>query len=249
MQLKSKPTRGANAFTLVEMLVVIVIIAALAALTFVTVGKIRSSAFAANSSSNIRQLYVGNQMYLSEYQQFPTDSSWGSSDIHAENMVHCTHWGQRIAPFIGMGTDLEETQELFIRGELPPGIFQVPGRERLLEGDGGFMTGYARNPQINQNSMRVKETPANTFKTLVPFPRPFSTYFLIDTGGESTVADYNGWEISKAARLRWPAHGGKPNSLTGNVIVCYMDGSVASLKKGALPSNHRDIFWSAPIDR
>ncbi|MEO8616553.1 MAG: prepilin-type N-terminal cleavage/methylation domain-containing protein [Luteolibacter sp.] len=245
MKLKPKSYRGDRAFTLVEMLVVIAIIAAIAAVSFMVVGRIRSSANAATSASNIRQLYVGNQLYLSEYNEFPGDSNWGSSIVQAENTVGCTSWYERIAPLIGLGSDLEQTQKLFVPGKIPPGILKVPGRNRVMGEKGDFRSGYARNPQINQNNMKL---PPVSFKTLTPFSRPTATYFLIDIGGESPKTDYNGWEISKDARLKWPAHGGKPSTLSGNVVVCYMDGSVGSPKKGDLPSDYNDIFWKAPTE-
>jgi len=241
-----KNHRRLRGFTLIELLVVIVIIAVLASLTFVTVDRIRSSANAANSVSNIRQLYAGNLMYLADHNEFPGDSNWGSSKFPEENRVNCTSWYERVAPYIGLGVDLEETQQLFIPGELPPGILLIRGREREMEDAGGFRSGYMRNPQINQNHQRVTSTPPQSFRNLNSFTQPSSTYFLTDAGGESSELDMN-WRISKADRLLWPAHGGEPNTLEGHIVVCYMDGGVASLKKGDIPFNHRNIFWLAPI--
>lgn len=241
MHVRSKSSVS-RAFTLVEMLVVIVIVAALATVTLVTVRTIRSKANAATSASNIRQLYVGHQMYLAEYNEFPAESNWGSSIVQAENDAECTSWCERIAPFVGLGNSLEETQDLFYEGGLPPGVFRVPGRNRVMGQDGDFRTGYARNPKINQNREKL---PPSSYKNLVAFTRPSVSYFLIDTAGDSPKNDYNGWEISKASLLKWPAHGGKTGTLNGTVVVCYLDGHVESPKKGDLPFDHKHVFWNA----
>ncbi len=245
MQNNSKVTHRRSAFTLVEMLVVIVIIAALAAVTLVAVRTIRSKANAAKSASNIKQIYDGHILYLTEYNHFPSGNDW-TSRIQAEALANCQNWQQRLAPYIGLGADLEETQELFIPGTLPPGILQVPGRKRLLEDGGGFSSGYSRNPKIYQNDDQVSQK--LSYKNLASFSRLSASYFLIDIAGDSPETDYNGWEISKAALLKWPAHGGKTGTLNGNVVVCYLDGHVESPKKGDLPSNYKDVFWSAPTN-
>lgn len=245
MQIIPRSTRRPSAFTLVELLVVIVIIAALAAVTLVAVRTLRSKANAASSASNIKQIYDGHMLYMAEYGHFPSGNDW-TSKIQAEAVANCQSWHQRLAPYVGLGTDLEATQELFIPENAPPGVFQVPGRKRLLEGEGGFYSGYSRNPKIYQNDDRVSQ--GQSFKTLASFSRLSASYFLIDTGGDSSSTDYNGWEISKEARLKWPAHGGKPGTLAGNVVVCYLDGHVESPRKGDLPSNSKDVFWAAPTN-
>ena len=235
-------------FTLIEMLVVITIIAALAAVTFVAVRAIRAKANAATSASNIKQLYDGHMLYLAEYTHFPSQNDW-TSKIQAEAVANCQRWEERLAPYVGLGADLEETQQKFIPETAPPGVFQVPGRKRLLEDNerGGFRSGYVRSPKIyeNDDSLRV----GNSFKDLVPFSRLSASFFLIDTGGDSPETDFNGWEISNAARLKWPAHGGKPGTLDGNVVICYLDGHVESPKKGELSANYRDKLWSPPMNQ
>jgi prepilin-type N-terminal cleavage/methylation domain len=56
-----------RAFTLIELLTVIAIIGILASLVIVTVGKVRSSAHAANCRSNLRQIYVGIQLHADDH--------------------------------------------------------------------------------------------------------------------------------------------------------------------------------------
>ena len=248
MQKTSKKCPRRCGFTLVELLVVITIIVALAADTFVAVRAIRAKANAATSASNIKQLYDGHMLYLAEYTHFPSQNDW-TSKIQAEAVANCQTWHERLAPYVGLGADLEETQQKFIPETAPPGVFQVPGRKRLLEDNerGGFRSGYVRSPRIYQNDDSVSRRAS--FKDLVPFSRLSASFFLIDTGGDSPETDFNGWEISNAARLKWPAHGGKPGTLDGNVVICYLDGHVESPKKGELSANYRDKLWSPPMNQ
>ena len=246
MQKISKKCPRRCGFTLVELLVVITIIATLAVVTFVAVRAIRSKANAAKSASNIRQLYVGHQVYLVEYGHFPSGND-RTSKILAEQLVDCAHWVDRLAPYVGLGQDLEETRERFVIGEIPPGIFNVPGRKRLAEEGGGYRSGYVRSPKIYQNDNRLSTR--ESFKDLVPFARLSASFFLIDAGGDSPDTDFNGWEISNSARLKWPAHGGKPGTLDGNIVICYLDGHVKSPKKGELSANYRDVLWSPPTNQ
>jgi prepilin-type N-terminal cleavage/methylation domain-containing protein len=67
--------RGRRAFTLIELLVVIAIIAILAAILFPVFAQAREKARSATSLSNQRQLSLGMQMYVQDYdERFP--SAW-----------------------------------------------------------------------------------------------------------------------------------------------------------------------------
>jgi prepilin-type N-terminal cleavage/methylation domain-containing protein len=56
-----------SGFTLVELLVVIAIIATLAAILVPVFGKARDKARQASCSSNLKQIGVATEMYLSDY--------------------------------------------------------------------------------------------------------------------------------------------------------------------------------------
>ncbi len=64
------PTRTKNAFTLIELLVVIAIIAILAAILFPVFASAREKARAASCLSNQKQIGLGMQQYVQDYDEF-----------------------------------------------------------------------------------------------------------------------------------------------------------------------------------
>ncbi|AHF91907.1 N-terminal cleavage protein [Opitutaceae bacterium TAV5] len=61
--------RHTSAFTLIELLCVIAIIGVLAAIVIAVVGSVRQRAYAARTSSNLRQLQLANIMYAGEHKE------------------------------------------------------------------------------------------------------------------------------------------------------------------------------------
>lgn len=237
------PPRPSSAFTLIELLVVIAIIGILASLAIPAISSARTKALGVKSLSNIKQIYVGHQSYFSDNGFFPSASDWINSGPESGTKT----WHERLGPYVGLGSTFPEVFAKFRAGQLPPGVFQVPGRPRRLTENGGvgggFRSGYARNGVINQNDGEVANN--RSTRNMLPIQQLSSTYFLIDIGGESDANDFNGWQIGAAERLRWPAFGGKPGALAGTVNVCYMDGHMSTLQKKDLPVNWQDVFWQA----
>ncbi len=232
--------RQAAAFTLIELLVVIAIIAILAALIFPAIGGMKSKAHIAKSLSNMKQIYAAHQSYYADNGTFPSGSDWRPDNTKT--------WHERLGTYLGLGSSLEEVFTKFKKDQLPPGVFLVPGRTRKVAEDGGtgggFRSGYVRNGKIFVNDGDMAG--GGSFPTLLAFQKISSTYFLIDNAGDSPENDFNGWQIDEAARLRWPAFGGKPGTLNGTINACFMDGHAESLAKKNLPVNWRDPFYLPP---
>ena len=235
------------AFTLVELLVVIAIIAVLAGLVMAGMSKSRTTANSIKSVSNLKSLYTAHLNYFNDNGAFPSDSDWDNSGL-PEQGTQAKTWHERIRTYVGLGTTIPEALKQFKIGQLPPGVFQVPGRLRQVENNGGtgggFRSGYIRNSQIYQNKGKVID--GKTYINLLNFQRLTSTHFLIDIGGESSATDYNGSSIGVTERLQWPAFGGKTNTLTGTINTCFMDGHVESRQKKDIPSDWQNIFWRVP---
>tara|TARA_R100000027_G_scaffold43940_2_gene33054 strand:+ start:4091 stop:4942 length:852 start_codon:yes stop_codon:yes gene_type:complete len=87
-------------FSLLELLVAVAVIGILVAVTVVGVRKVRYAGHKAESSSNIRQLVVANQMYASDHGRFAP-----STDIYDNIRWH----GKRVnGTFVGEGGYLSE---------------------------------------------------------------------------------------------------------------------------------------------
>src|SRR5512141_2982153 len=84
-------THPRGGFTLIELLVVIAIIAILAAILFPVFAKAREKARQTSCLSNVKQLALGLQMYVSDYDEtLPVGTSWtgGLSRYHLPDLLN-----------------------------------------------------------------------------------------------------------------------------------------------------------------
>lgn len=147
-----------KAFTLIELLVVIAIIAILAAILFPVLSQARVAAKKSVNLSNLRQLGLGIQMYITDQEGFPMMSSPGSQ-------VPRTRWPDHMFPYV-KSTDI-------FRGPLaPPMMFgkafaHAPairyggyGYNYQYLGNSRFVTGNSAFPFTASES--AVEVPAET---------------------------------------------------------------------------------------
>jgi prepilin-type N-terminal cleavage/methylation domain-containing protein/prepilin-type processing-associated H-X9-DG protein len=89
---------GSGAFTLIELLVVIAVIAILAALLLPALSGAKRAALSAGCKSNLRQIGVGFDIYLVNYQKYP---------LPVEGSVRAyVLWENRILPFTAGSSNL-----------------------------------------------------------------------------------------------------------------------------------------------
>ena len=90
-RLESGPAR-AGGFTLIELLVVIAVIAILAALLLPALAKAKDAAKSTQCKSNLRQIAVGLNLYVGDFQKYPlcTDGNQGNPSYwDAKVLVYC----------------------------------------------------------------------------------------------------------------------------------------------------------------
>ena len=98
-----KPTSAKPGFTLIELLVVIAIIALLAAILFPAFARARENARRASCQSNLKQLGIGFQMYIQDYDEhYPVgitqDDEPGSDP--SGNLHFGTAWGGQLYSYV-----------------------------------------------------------------------------------------------------------------------------------------------------
>ncbi|NLO05374.1 MAG: DUF1559 domain-containing protein [candidate division WS1 bacterium] len=116
-------------FTLIELLVVIAIIAILAAILFPVFARAREKARQTSCLSNLKQLSLSMLMYVQDYDERFTVSSWGSSTFYNSGS---RRWFQAIAPYVN-------NDQIMVCPSVPNQKTESPS------GSGYFYGGYGYN--------------------------------------------------------------------------------------------------------
>jgi len=90
-----------NAFTLIELLLVIAIIAQLAAILFPVFGRVRETARRSSCQSNLKQIGLGILQYTQDYDEVMPRSFYGTGNgINESNTTTVYKWMDAVYPYI-----------------------------------------------------------------------------------------------------------------------------------------------------
>ena len=144
-----------SAFTLIELLVVIAIIAILAAILFPVFAQAREKARAISCLSNCKQIGLGLQMYVQDY-----DETFPFSYGYAPSTDHYFDWVEELNPYIKNGFNSKV-------GGADTGLWHCPS-----DSQGGIATrSYTGNANLMGSGSEAWGTP-NKSKTLASMQRP-----------------------------------------------------------------------------
>jgi prepilin-type N-terminal cleavage/methylation domain-containing protein/prepilin-type processing-associated H-X9-DG protein len=153
---KANQKTARRGFTLIELLVVIAIIAVLAALLLPALARAKDAAKSASCKSNLRQLGIALEMYVTDYGKYP-----GNGAIYWKDPMFGTGGFERIwatgmnwlNPYLGGRYDPSSPNSRYYAGNGSPLVFRCPARKpffmpNLFGASGGidvYPLGYGYN--------------------------------------------------------------------------------------------------------
>jgi prepilin-type N-terminal cleavage/methylation domain-containing protein/prepilin-type processing-associated H-X9-DG protein len=116
--------RGASAFTLIELLIVIAVIAILASLLLPALNRAKQSADDVVCRSNLRQQAIGLTTYVGDFKAYPLGLAGGRTNLL---------WMQTLEPYVGnkWPADTEISGSGKPNGVQPRGVYSCPSYNRV----------------------------------------------------------------------------------------------------------------------
>ncbi|MEP6755658.1 MAG: prepilin-type N-terminal cleavage/methylation domain-containing protein [Chthonomonadales bacterium] len=187
----SRTATTKRGFTLIELLVVIAIIAILAAILFPVFAQARNAARKATCISNLKQLALGQLMYIQDYDEkltfWATD---GPNDSWAQSQG-TGWWMNQIYPYIkstGVYACPNDTRSFDISGNncdaCSWGYSKIPGQNTKY-----YMCSYGMSEWLHQKN--------NAYNKVAAIPLPSSTAMFADSVGPL----FNDWDSCGG---QWP---------------------------------------------
>jgi prepilin-type N-terminal cleavage/methylation domain-containing protein/prepilin-type processing-associated H-X9-DG protein len=201
-----------RAFTLIELLTVIIIIGILAGIMIPAVGKVREKGRQAQCASNLRQVHMGIMLWTTDHKDIITPNLEKSTAGHL--LSPDPTWVIAIIPYLGDKAARART------GKRPIGILACPASDNLVTS--GAHADYAKNYASSGNRLSLIGQP--------------SRIILAGDGaldGDTCNRDIGSWMGPPAWGLE-ARHGNRANFV-------YIDGHIQSLELDAsLIGNNAD---------
>lgn len=182
---RSLPVRPAKrsdvkqAFTLIELLIVIAIIAVLAALLLPVLGRAKQKAYTTACLSNLRQLQFCWQMYAGDHEDIMTPNNFvyhvqvGTTNEGTLGEDSLT-WCRSIAPLDDY--PINDQTSLLFRYNQNAAIYHCPADQSTVKDN----PGKRRNRSYNMSNS-INMTEADHYRKTTEVPRPTELFVFIDT--------------------------------------------------------------------
>ncbi|MFQ6096706.1 MAG: DUF1559 domain-containing protein [Armatimonadota bacterium] len=211
--------RQLRGFTLIELLVVIAIIAILAAILFPVFARAREKARQASCQSNLKQIGLATQMYLTDYDDRFPYWHWRPSGKHSGYQ-----WTHALQPYmknwqiLACPSDGDINNSWWWAGQGDIAGNDI-GRPDLPRPPGGLSYGTSEVLMWGRNMSQVRY--------------PAQTYWASDaSAGIVPPWHYFPCRITMA-------HDGQRDAHNGGVNVCFADGHVKWLKNQTIVSDYQ----------
>ncbi|MGJ8638432.1 MAG: type II secretion system protein [Opitutaceae bacterium] len=237
-----------QAFTLIELLTVIAIIAILAAILIPAVGKIRDSANAAKSSSNLRQMGQAMELLVTDGSPLAGISAKNRYPAYAGMDSGFANYNVMVLLAEKMGfVERQKSPAKYVWTSVPhETVFQNPGYDVQFDPDNAYQTtsSYGYNYVMFGPDWWHPFTENNEGKTpptlKVQVDEPARIVLMAETDGDG-VADNQVWPF-------WPA-AGVNDGYNGGGHYLFADGHVEWLEKDIVMSDLDRYFRGDPSSR